>query len=353
MAVIRNIILDWSGTLVDDFGPVLEATNEIIAQYGKAPMSAGEFRAKFKLPFTEFYAEHLPEISLPEIDHYYHTAFKLLDSQVEPLPHAREFLDWCQGQGLPLFLLSSIHGEHYRVQAARLGLDGYFREACVQQVDKRKAILRLLAEHDLEPGETMFVGDMCHDIDTARHGGVVGCAVLTGYDSLDKLKGSNPDLVFRHLGEVRAHLERHREEPPVPPPAATVGALIFNARDEVLMVRTHKWSDKWGIPGGKIQGEESALDALRRETREETGLALRDIRFELVQDCIRPPEFYRRAHFLLLNYTARVDGPDTVTLNDEAQEHQWLPLEQAGELDLNIPTRTLLDHVRSHSHQPA
>lgn len=354
MAVIRNIILDWSGTLVDDFGPVLEATNEIMAHYGKPAMGADEFKAKFKLPFTEFYAEHLPEASMPEVDVHYHATFKLLEADVELLPHAREFLDWCQAQGMPLFLLSSIHSEHYRVQGKRLGLiTSYFREAYVQQIDKRKAILQLLAEHNLEPAETMFIGDMVHDIETAHHGGVIGCAVLTGYDSLAKLKTSNPDLIYHHLGEVRAYLERHREEPCAPPPIATVGALIFNDRDQVLMVRTHKWSNKWGIPGGKIQGNEPSLDALHRETMEETALTLCDVRFAIVQDCIQPPEFFRSAHFLLLNYTARVNGSDAVTLNDEAQEHRWVSLEEAEALDLNCPTKTLIDHVRSNQHQPA
>ena len=54
MSEIRNVILDWSGTLVDDFGPVLEATNEIFKHYGKPAFSAEEFREKFYLPFPEF-----------------------------------------------------------------------------------------------------------------------------------------------------------------------------------------------------------------------------------------------------------------------------------------------------------
>ena len=56
---------------------------------------------------------------------------------------------------------------------------------------------------------------------------------------------------------------------------------------------------------------------------EETGLELGDIRFELVQDCIEPPEFYKKAHFLLLNYTATATSTK-VTLNDEAENYRWL-----------------------------
>ena len=349
MPEIRNVILDWSGTLVDDLGPVLEATNEIFRHYGKPAWSLEEFREKFYLPFPKFYEEHLPEFVLAELDDQYHSSFKILQNGIVLLPHALDFLDYLEKRGLPTFLLSSIHRDHFDAQGGRLKVKQYFKQAYVQALDKRKTILELLADHDLNAEETLFIGDMVHDIETARHAGVMSCAVLTGYDSLAKLKGASPDLLFRNLSEVRSFLDRHRgveTHPPIP----TVGALIFNARGEVLMIRTHKWSDRWGIPGGKIKTNETALDALRREVREETGLELRDICFTLVQDCIEPPEFYKKSHFLLLNYTAEATSTDVV-LNDEAETYRWVTPDEAAGLDLNGPTRILLDHVRSHPHR--
>ena len=50
--MIRNIIFDWSGTLVDDLPAVWEATNHVFAQSGIAPLSLEQFRAEFALPFT-------------------------------------------------------------------------------------------------------------------------------------------------------------------------------------------------------------------------------------------------------------------------------------------------------------
>lgn len=349
MPEIRNVILDWSGTLADDFGPVLEATNEIFKLHGKAPWTAEEFREKFYLPFPKFYEEHLPEFVLAELDDQYHSSFKVLQNGIALLPHAQDFLDYLRERRLPTFLLSSIHREHFEAQGGRLKVKQYFKQAYVQALDKRQSILHLLAEHDLNASETIFIGDMVHDIETARHAGVMSCAVLTGYDSLAKLKSANPDLLFRNLSEVQTFLERHRgveTHPPIP----TVGALIYNSDGKVLMIQTHKWSNRWGIPGGKIKTNEPSLDALRREVREETGLELRDIRFALVQDCIEPPEFYKRAHFLLLNYTAIATGTGVV-LNDEAETYCWVTLDEAASMDLNGPTRTLLEYARSHPHR--
>ena len=77
------------------------------------------------------------------------------------------------------------------------------------------------------------------------------------------------------------------------PPLSTVGGLIFNHLGEVLLIRTHKWSNLWGIPGGKIKWSETSEAALRREIMEETALKITDIRFVLVQDCILSKEFYQ------------------------------------------------------------
>jgi 16S rRNA (cytidine1402-2'-O)-methyltransferase len=128
-------------------------------------------------------------------------------------------------------------------------------------------------------------------------------------------------------------------------PIATVGALIFNSAGQVLMIRTHKWSNLWGIPGGKPKFGEASEDALRREVKEETNLDIDSIRFVLAQDCIHSREFYRDAHFVLLNYTCREIGSNPVQLNDEAEEFRWLTAPDAFELPLNQPTRTLIETV--------
>ena len=108
------------------------------------------------------------------------------------------------------------------------------------------------------------------------------------------------------------------------------------------MLRTHKWSNLWGIPGGKVKWGETCADALRREIKEETNLEIEDICFVLVQDSIHSKEFYRDAHFILLNYTCRCTGASEVRLNDEAFDFRWLTINEAVELPINLPTRKLL-----------
>ena len=209
--MLRNLLLDWSGTLVDDLPPVIGATNFVLEKHGRTPLSREEFRQKFRLPFTEFYEEYLPDIPLHELDAAFHGHFVTIQDDVTPLPGLYEFLDFCRESGRRLFLLSSMKREHYEVQSAKLGLAHYFEHPYVGVMDKRAKIGEVLEMHGLDRDETAFVGDMIHDVETARHGGVMSIAVLTGYDSIEKLTPSKPDVVVSSLDALRKLLQDPRQ----------------------------------------------------------------------------------------------------------------------------------------------
>lgn len=351
--VIRNIIFDWSGTLVDDLPAVLKASNYVLTQSGKPVMSLEKFREEFQLPFTGFYNRHTPDVPMAQLEEWFHAEFRVSQASVVELPHARKFLEFCRAQKLRTFLLSTVHADHFKVQCSVTGFDAFLDRPYTDVWDKREKIHEILRENNLKPDETLFIGDMEHDIATAKHGGIHSCAVLTGYNTLEQLRAAKPDLIVEHLGELQRTLLKNQLNFPAAkanadtePPLATVGALIFNRVGEVLMIRTHKWSNKWGIPGGKIKRGEKSETALRREIKEETALAVTDIEFVLVQDCISSKEFYRDAHFVLLNYTCLCPAQNPrVVLNHEAQEFRWLKITAAQKLKLNKPTKILLEAV--------
>lgn len=197
--MIRNFIFDWSGTLADDLRPVWTATNRIFREYGKRDLTLEEFRRHFRLPFSGFYAELLPEATEEGLEALYERFFAGLQDDVTLLPGAMEILLWCREQGFPTFLLSTIKADHFAVQSRSLGVDSLFTHAYVAIPDKREKIRRLLHDHSLNPAETVFIGDMVHDIETAKYGGVASVAVLTGFDPVGKLLPAEPDLIAQDL----------------------------------------------------------------------------------------------------------------------------------------------------------
>jgi len=347
--VIRNVIFDWSGTLVDDLPAVLEATNHVLRQAGCEALTRDRFRAEFTLPFTGFYERYTPNVPMAQLEEWFHGRFREVQDSVEELPHARRFLEFCRASGIRTLLLSTIHPDHFEVQTRVNRFDVFLEHRYLGVLDKRKKIHEILATHRLVPEETVFIGDMEHDVETAKAGGIHSVAVLTGYNRLEQLRNAGPDLIVEHLGELGDVLRRNGmqlhpgTENLRKAPIVTVGAAILNAAGQVLMVRTPKWSGLWGIPGGKVKWGEASEDALRRELIEETGLEVDNVRFVLVQDCVHSTEFYRDDHFVLLNYQCRAVSYGPVVLNDEAEDFKWVSIADALALPLNRPTRVLLE----------
>lgn len=342
--MIRNLLFDWSGTLADDLPNVLQAVNGMLRSAGREEMTRPEFLAKFRLPFTEFFSEVLPAgVTLAEMQALYLKHSPHTHEGVTLLPHAADFIRYGAATGRRMVVLSSAPLVHVEAQAVNLGVRDAFEILRCGVVDKREEIHSLLQELDMRPEETAFIGDMRHDIEAGNAAGVISIGTCTGYETAETLLTAAPDMLVRDLSRLPALLGGWNVTDDGPP-VATVGALILNHAGEMLLIRTHKWSHRWGIPGGKIKRGETCEQALVREIQEETALTLQDIEFVMVQDCIEPPEFQRSAHFLLLNYTARcVAAAPQVILNEEAQEFQWLPLPQALRMELNIPTRLLIE----------
>ena len=212
--MIKNVIFDWSGTLVDDLSAVWRATNYTFSQSGRPEMSLEQFRVEFSLPFDQFYERVTPGVPLEQLEEWYKERFVDEQKTIEPLPFAHEFFDFCKSKKLRTFLLSTIHPDHYRVQSAHIHFD--FDHAYVRVMDKCARINAILAEQNLANDETVFIGDMQHDVDTAHAGGIHSCGVLTGYNTREQLEQANPELIVEHLGELKSLLEASSLEWPVP-----------------------------------------------------------------------------------------------------------------------------------------
>ena len=201
--MLRNIIFDWSGTLADDFPPVLDATNRLMETFGRPVFSKREFRETFRLPFRDFYDQTIPGVPLEELEVHFGRYFEESTEPVVMLPHAREFLEFCAARKLRLFILSSARPDFLRNQAESLGVLHFFEAIHAGVLDKRHALPGILSAHGLRPEETAFIGDMEHDVETALSCGVHAIAVLTGYDPGPKLMRAEPEVVVEHLGRLQ------------------------------------------------------------------------------------------------------------------------------------------------------
>jgi len=195
------LLLDWSGTLVDDFTPTVYATNEVFKQYGLPTWSDNEFRKQFYLPYPDFYKEVLPDVPLTDLEVIFRKAFTECPQPVTLLEHSKEFLEWAHAVGIRLFILSSMDTQNLEEQAKRFGVWEMFEASYSGVLNKCETIPEIIVNHDLDPAKTAFVGDMEHDIHAAQEVDVQSVAVLTGYDSVERLAEEDPTMILTDIGK--------------------------------------------------------------------------------------------------------------------------------------------------------
>jgi len=204
--IIRNVILDWSGTLVDDLTPVVKTTNHVLVSCGLPAMTLPEFRAEFCLPIRKFYEHRVPDVPQAKLEQIFLTEYPKHHAEITLLPQTLGFLEFCQEQQMGVFIASTVDRHTYETQMTRFGIGRFITKPYIGIEDKTAKIHHILDENHLDRAETMFVGDMEHDIAAGKAGGIHTCAVLTGYNDLDKLRATEPDLICSHLGELQEFL---------------------------------------------------------------------------------------------------------------------------------------------------
>ncbi len=195
----KHWIFDWSGTVVDDLGLVILATNYVFKQYGKPEMDRETFRREFSLPYGNFYNKHLPGADMKEVEAHFRHAFDICESKVTVLPHALEFLDSLKSNGCKLYVLSSMCEKAFSDHVVELGMDHYFTQTYAGVLDKREVIGKMMDAHGMRKDDTIFVGDMTHDVETAHHAGIMSVGVLTGYNHASVLAESEPSIMVKDL----------------------------------------------------------------------------------------------------------------------------------------------------------
>ena len=120
-------------------------------------------------------------------------------------------------------------------------------------------------------------------------------------------------------------------------PREAVCVVIFNNKDEVLLIRNRRYTVgrlEWEIPAGRIEEGETKEDAARRECFEETGCTLKDVQFLCSQnpangmsDCV--------CHC----FAARADTETQQFDTNEVASKSWFPKETVLEMLKNNETK--------------
>lgn len=116
----------------------------------------------------------------------------------------------------------------------------------------------------------------------------------------------------------------------------SIDAVIIKG-DEIALVKRggEPFKDWWAIPGGYINWDESAEEAVKREVKEETNLEV--TKMEFVRACSLPERHIKQT--ITLVYLVE-EPKGKIKAGDDAAEAKWVPLTE-------LPEELAFDHKES------
>ena len=117
--------------------------------------------------------------------------------------------------------------------------------------------------------------------------------------------------------------------------------IILNSNNEVLVgqrVVKDAYYLKWEFPGGKLEHEESAESALKRELKEELGIITEDSEELMVLDHDYSDRNVRLFVYIVKAYSGDADG-------QEGQALQWVALHDLHALDFLKGNRAIIEQL--------
>ncbi|MFD4139441.1 HAD family hydrolase [Streptomyces sp. NPDC058572] len=211
-----HLVWDWNGTLLDDIGAVISATNAAFAEIGLEPITLERYRELYCIPIPRFYERLMGRLPteaewavMDEAFHRHYTEHRIgcgLTDGVEDL-----LREW-QRAGRSQSLLS-MYGHEQLVPVVR----GYGIESHFIRVDGRTGpsggTKALHMERHLKaldgaavPGRTVVIGDAVDDALAAAHVGARAVLYTGGSHSRASLESVGVPVVDTLAEAVEAAL---------------------------------------------------------------------------------------------------------------------------------------------------
>lgn len=210
--LIRGIIFDFDGTLIDSYEPITESLNQVREAFGKPPLALGEVKG-----MVGHGLEHLIEAAIgPEkvadgVRIFRERYAIICESRTTILPQVRETLEELDRRTYQMAIATNKPSYFARDILKALDVEHLFVEVLgpndVERPKPDPEMLEIIMSRlGLGSDETLYVGDMPLDIEVARNAGVSVYALPTGSASRDDLLARRPDRLLHKFSDLLVYL---------------------------------------------------------------------------------------------------------------------------------------------------
>lgn len=215
--MVRTVVWDWNGTLLDDVDPSVATLNVLRARRDMPPLSREAYRGSFGFPVRTFYEAIGFDFAVDDyvaLSRDFIAEYRRRAHEMRVAPGARAALQRLSDQGVVHIVVSAMEarllGEMLTEHALGGAVDGFFGTADHSAGSKVMVGMEAARARGLEPASTVVVGDTLHDLDLAR---ALGCRALLyggGHQHRDRLAapGDPAVAVIDDFAEIDDHVLR-------------------------------------------------------------------------------------------------------------------------------------------------
>lgn len=210
------VLFDWDNTLVDSWAVIHVALNETFTAMGHPAWTRAETEARVRGSLRDTFPGMFRGRWQDAERIFYETFARIHLEQLTPLPGAAELLRELSDAGFYLGVVSNKRGHFLRLEAEHLGWQTHFKclagaGDCARDKPHRDHVDHALGLGTPSPGpaagrDVWFVGDADVDMVCAKNAGCHGVLVRASAPSAGEFDGAIPDLYFRDLAGLMAHM---------------------------------------------------------------------------------------------------------------------------------------------------
>ena len=204
----RAAVFDLDGTLLDSYVGIHDALSDVLASFGRPPVTISETRLLVGHGLEALIAKVLPEELRADAVSHFRFRYKVNAPKLTKLmPGAELVVSELWRRGIRLAIASNKPAVFSRQLLAGFGLAELFTFIGVPDLGFTEKpdpamVLAALQAMRATPAETLYVGDMTVDIATARAAGLPVAVVPEGSSTREELEALRPDYILATLVDV-------------------------------------------------------------------------------------------------------------------------------------------------------
>lgn len=208
--MIKAVLLDMDGTIVDAFPPIIRALNQTFCEFGLPQMSAEAVKrhtGKGDCSMIALFGKRRDEAAARFLEIHDEDYLE----KIKPLAGAEILFNWLQDRSIPTAIVTSKSQLRAEAQLGVLGWTGYF-DAVIGKMDGRAEkpdpgpVLLACEQLAIEPGNSVMIGDGIADMKSATRAGSLAVGLCDAF-SADELAEVGASHCFDSLTEVHAWLK--------------------------------------------------------------------------------------------------------------------------------------------------